>query len=102
MQPFVYAQQLPKVSTLNDNINMGGSSYNAGLLVFERRFSKGLILNANYAWARMLNIAQDSGGNSGPTGLITNNPHYDWGNSDIDVRNRLSVMGVYALPFGRA
>ena len=55
VQPFVYATQLPMVSTITNQISDGASSYNAVMLIFERRYAHGLILNANYTWARGLN-----------------------------------------------
>jgi hypothetical protein len=97
--PFVYAAQLPGVNGISFRASLGTSSYNAAQFSFERRYSKGLIVNANYTYARNLNDFADG---ISSVGQVANNMRYDWGNSDIDVRHRLAVTANYELPFGKS
>src|SRR6202012_5325697 len=50
--PFVYAAQLPLVNSISFRGSLGSSSYNAAQFIFERRYSKGLVFNVNYTYAR--------------------------------------------------
>lgn len=55
------------------------------------------MVNANYTYARGLNDFADG---ISTVGQVSNSMQYDYGNSDIDVRNRFSVIANYTLPFG--
>lgn len=74
------------------------SQYHAMVLQFNKRYSQGLLLNANYTLSR----AQDSGQNSttffggSPNSLDPNNPQFDFGTSDFDRRHRLVTSAHYA------
>lgn len=47
----------------------------------------------------------DVGGTGGPCdvcSILPNNPKYDWGFSDYDVRHRATIEVNYSLPFGKS
>ena len=77
------------------------SSYHAMVLQFNKRYTHGLLFNANYTLSR----AKDSGQNSTtffgtfPTSYDENNPQADFGISDFDRRHRLVTSLHYAPHF---
>ncbi len=75
-----------------------GASQNFEQLQLEatKRFSKGFLLQAEYAWTRSLDDVESSGGPQNP-----NFPGLDYGNSSGILRHRLVVDYVWELPFGR-
>lgn len=98
-----YYGTMPGVTTITRTYAAGASSYHSLQAVFERRFSNGLGFNVNTTWAHLLdnapNINNQSGNGVGQV-LATQN-YADYGNGDLDVRNRIVVTGNYALPFGK-
>jgi len=94
-----FASQLPGISEIEYFRTNLTSNYNAMQASFERRYAKGLTTNLNYTWSHGLN---DWSGyeSSGAPGWWRNNPKYDYGNSDLDVRHRLALTLTYDLPFG--
>jgi len=94
------ASTLTNVGEIQADTPWGTSNYYALQAVFARRFTKGLSFNANYTWAHGLSDAVSGSGGGGATGEIATNPHYDYGNSDVDIRNRFSANWNYKLPFG--
>jgi hypothetical protein len=99
-QPFY--SQLPYVGLISLLESNGKNSYNALNLIFSRRYGNGLTVSANYTYAQAL---ADVGGPGGPCDTCTimpNNPRYDWGFSDYDVRHRVAILVDYDLPFGKS
>jgi len=97
--PFIRAATLPNVQGITLYDIGGASEYNALQLVFERRYSKGLTINANYNFARNLTNIADGGA---ATGTVVNNRGYDWGNSDIGFKHKITARVNYELPFGKS
>jgi hypothetical protein len=93
------------------------SNYNALQATFTRRLTSGLMVNANYTWAKAMNNGSPQGeggsrpvecwragclmdnGNGGTT-VLSGFKQYDWGLSDLQVHHRLTAMAVYAIPAG--
>jgi hypothetical protein len=98
-----YATQLPNVTTITQTLSKGASSYHSLQASFERRFSNGLGFNVNTTWAHLLDNAPNINGQSGNgVGQILATQNFDdYGNGDLDIRNRVIVTGNYALPFGK-
>jgi hypothetical protein len=77
------------------------SQYHAMVLQFNKRYTKGLLFNANYTLSR----AKDSGQNSTTffgsfsTPFDPNNPDFDYGTSDFDRRHRMVTSVHYAPSF---
>jgi hypothetical protein len=80
----------------------GNGSYNGLQFVIKRRLNKGLDLSFNYSYAHGLDnseaISNDGGDGFGavPSQIST----LEYGNSNLDVRHRISGTFNYALPFG--
>jgi hypothetical protein len=94
---------LPNVTTIQQTFSTGASSYHSLQAVFERRFSNGLGFNVNTTWAHLLDNAPNINGQSGNgVGQVLATQNYDdYGNGDLDTRNRIVVTGNYILPFGK-
>jgi hypothetical protein len=80
----------------------GYSNYHSGTLRLEKRFSRGLALNANYVWSKATDVASSPG----PTFSETNYPQ-DVRNrraenalSSFDHRHRFVTSFSYELPVG--
>jgi hypothetical protein len=101
------------------NETIGTSSYNSMQLLYSRRFSAGLTSNVSYTWSH--NLALGVLSQMGPPnslecpryGCQVDNPsnpseptitgtNYDYGNSDLDLRHRITYMTSYDLPFGKS
>jgi Carboxypeptidase regulatory-like domain/TonB dependent receptor-like, beta-barrel len=93
------------------------SNYNALQASFLHRFAAGLTANVNYTWSHILNNGspQGEGGNrpvecvrdgclmdsgNGTPIHVDGFRQFDYGNGDLDVRQRFAVMLDYTLPFG--
>jgi hypothetical protein len=80
----------------------GSSSYHALQAVLKRRFSKGLDMQLAYTFARLLDnsesISNNGGNGFGSSADLINTIEY--GNGNLDTRNRVTSTFVYALPFG--
>ncbi len=100
--PFVYQAFLPNVNSIAAVFGEGEASYQAGQLIFERRYSKGLVLDASYTFASNLNDFSDPSGGIAPVAQVANNRKYDWGNSDIAIKQRFALTVNYELPFARS
>lgn len=75
------------------------SSYNSMQVTLEKRMSDGFSLLAGYTWSHSIDTA--SRGSGGSWHQNARRLRDDRGNSDFDVRQRLTLSYVYELPFGR-
>ena len=93
---------LPNITGISLYGTGGAAAYNAAQFIFERRYSRGLTINANYVFARNLTSITDSSISSAPVATVTNNRSYDWGNSDIGFKHKFTIRANYELPFGKS
>jgi Carboxypeptidase regulatory-like domain len=102
--PRVYSGVMPNLASINYYTATGASEYNAAQFSFERRYAKGLTANVNYTFARNLTNISDGGTTGAATvgSILPYDRSYDWGNSDIGIKNRLSFRVNYELPFGKS
>jgi hypothetical protein len=93
----------PGLTTIKLYASGGVGSYNAAQISFERRLSHGLSFNTNYTYARNIDNATglSNQGQGGYAPVISQSHIYDYGNSDLDLRNRGVATLNYTLPFGR-
>ncbi|HET6930008.1 MAG TPA: TonB-dependent receptor [Candidatus Acidoferrum sp.] len=84
--------------TINQINSGGNSSYNAVWITANKHVSRGLEFAASYAYSKSLDYNSLS---TGESYIIQNayNPRGDYGLSEFDVRNRISLRGFYQLPF---
>ncbi len=88
------------------NENQGTSMYNSLQVNFQKNFSNGVYLQANYTYARLTtdsaSTTQSASAGYGAVGAIIN-PYQGSRNKSLspdDIPNTIAVMGSYNLPFG--
>jgi len=78
------------------------SRYDALQLRFDQRLDRGVSLQAAYTLAKSMDDASGffaSGGDANFP-MDSNNPEAEWARSNFDVRHRLTLAGLWELPFG--
>jgi hypothetical protein len=102
LRPFY--TQLPNITQIGGYNSGGSSNYNALQLSLNRRTSAGLTFGANYTFAHgldnVLNLSNEI--NDGYGTVPSQISSVDYGNSDVDIRNRLAFNANYELPFGKS
>jgi hypothetical protein len=84
--------------------SLGVSSYHAGLIRVQKRFSRGFNLLTTYTWSKLLDNCSGGGATLGDEGSPYSNFYNrraDWGPAENDIRHRWTLGMVYQLPFGR-
>ena len=95
-------------STINARGNNGFSSYNAAnvRLAISNPWNTGLNMTANYTYSHAIdNLSStfSTGSTNLDLGLLDPfNPRLDRGDSDFDLRHRISVGGTWEVPFARS
>lgn len=80
--------------------NFSSSSYNAGVVQVQRRFSGGLLFQGSYTFSKVIDDADGSQSNFAP--LIDNaNPRTSRGRASFDVTHAIKANFDYGLPFGK-
>lgn len=80
--------------------NFSSSSYNAGVVQLQRRFSGGLFFQGSYTFSKVIDDADGSQSNFAP--LIDNaNPRASRGRASFDVTHAIKANFDYGLPFGK-
>jgi len=97
-------QPFPQFASVNVITTDSASSYNSLAARVERRFSSGLTFLSTYTWSRNFDGSYETsspsgGSNPGPQNIY--DLKSEWGRSFIDVPNRFTLAGSYALPVGR-
>jgi hypothetical protein len=82
----------PEFTGLTADLPAGSSWYNALTARFERRMTRGLLLQAIYTWSKTI----DATSYLNPTGSLPEHVV-----SDLDRPHRLVLLGMYELPFGK-
>ncbi len=100
LRPFHSA--LPNVTSIGQFNSRGASSYNALQVSLTRRTSAGLTVGANYTLAHNLDniLGFSNEVNDGYGAIPSQLSTVEYGNSDLDLRQRGVVTANYALPFG--
>jgi hypothetical protein len=80
--------------------NAGAASYNAFNAKFQRDFSGGFNLLANYTWSKALANTQQGGANA-PLNQMGACLNCDKGMTGFNVPQRLTIAAVWELPVGR-
>ncbi len=98
-----YHNTLPNATQIGQFTSTGASSYHSLQVSLTRRATKGLTLGANYTLAHGLDnvLAYSNEVNDGYGLVPTQLSSLEYGNSDLDIRNRLAVTANYELPFGK-
>jgi hypothetical protein len=91
----------PSFVALTSENATGAESYNSLQVSLHREFGHNLTFQANYTWSHCIDDGSftTSLEEFGADQVDPYNQRYDYGNCIFDVRNNLSVNGLYALPF---
>ncbi len=84
--------------------SLGVSSYHAGMVKIEKRFSGGLNFLGTYTWSKFMNNCDEGGANIGEEGSPYSdyyNRRADWGFSENDITHRFTWSSVYEIPVGK-
>jgi len=93
----------PDVSTVNYFATGGISQYYALQVTADKRFNHGVSVLLGYTWSHALdNVPLEFGGGAlGPSPQDPRNMAAEFSNSAIDMRHRLTLSYLWALPFGK-
>ncbi len=83
--------------------SVGASNFNSLLAKLDKRLSHGLNLLISYSYAHSLDNTPGFNSSNASNAQPQNSSDLssEYGSSDFDIRNRLTVSSVYELPFGR-
>ena len=102
-QQFQNFRPFPQFGDIALITNAGHNTYHAGTLRFEKRYSRGLTMNAFYTWSKTINNADDDGaanvGANGTIGYFDRN--LEKARANYDVHHRVVGTITYELPFGK-
>jgi len=101
--PYYTGASAAGLSTIQEYLAAGTSSFQALEANFVRHMSRGLSVNANYTWAHMVDDVPGNSYSTAPWGLLPRAwATYDRGNSDTDVRHRFAMSATYTFPFTKS
>jgi Carboxypeptidase regulatory-like domain len=89
----------PKYSYMQEVNSIGNGSYNAMLVKFQRQFTQGLSILANYTWQKALSDATE--GSNGTLNQDKSCFRCDWGPTTSDAAQSAVVSAVGNIPVGR-
>ena len=89
----------PKYSYMQAIDSIAGGSFNAMLVKFQRQFTHGMSILANYTWQKSLSDATEGG--NGTLNQDKSCFRCDWGPTTSNVPQSLVVSAVWELPVGR-
>ena len=94
---------IPQMSQISDGRWNGWATYHALTLSMKRRFTKGLMFDANWTWSHSLDDASDPGTTLNETDLPQNvyNLAAEKASSSFDHRQRVVVSFIYQLPLSK-
>ena len=94
---------IPQLSQISDIRWNGWATYHALTLTAKRRFTKGLMFDANWTWSHSIDDASDPGATLNETNLPQNvyNLATEKASSSFDHRHRVVVSFIYQLPLPR-
>ena len=95
---------LPNLGGVSYLASEGISNYNALQASFQRRFTKGLAIDANYTWAKALGDItgfSEQGDQGWSNALPTNIRATEYGISEDDIQNRFALSLNYELQYGK-
>ncbi len=97
-----YHATLPNVTSIGQYQSEGESNYNAVQVQLTRRTTAGLTIGANYTYAHALDnvLGFSNEVNDGYGAVPSQLSTIEYGNGDLDIRQRGVVTGDYLLPFG--
>jgi len=95
--PIQSRRPYPALGDVNAQYPIGISNYHALQAKVEKQFTKGASFLASYTWAKSLDLLSTDGGDLA-NGL---DPRRNYGPSDFDRLQKLTLSYTYLLPFGQ-
>jgi len=96
---------LPGLGSVGEYFSEGTSSYHSLQLSYQRSYSNGLTVSANYTYSHAIDDATDLS-LEGQEGFSNADPFdlkkFENGSSDLDLRHRFVATATYELPFGKS
>lgn len=100
--PLNFFRANPYLSNLNYQDSNGDSNYHALQIDVKQEFSKGLLLGANYTWAKALGNIQNASDQTGTSQWFTlRDAGLNYGPTPFDRRHVFNAFWTYDLPFGK-
>jgi len=91
----------PKVTSIFEIMSEGYNNYNGLQTSLQRRLSHGSMAAANYTWSHAIGDTQGfSAGGLYTSAVPSQTAILERGNSELDMRQRFTLMLGYQLPFG--
>jgi hypothetical protein len=103
-RPLTVNGTLPNLSGVSYLASEGVSNYNALQTSFQRRFTRGLAVDANYTWAKALSDItgfSEQGDQGWSNALPTNIRATEYGIAEDDIQNRFALSLNYELQYGK-
>jgi len=91
-----YATQFPYLGFIDQNSNDSRSNYNSLQATLTERVTHGLSFTAGYTYGHGLD--SNSLNRFGALPQDSTHPEREYGNSDFDIRHRLTLTATYAIP----
>ena len=103
-RPLTASGALPNLGGVSYLASEGVSNYSGLQTSFQRRFTKGLAVDANYTWAKALtdiSSYSQQGDQGWSNALPTNIRATEYGKADTDIQNRFALSLNYELQYGK-
>ena len=88
----------PQYNNVSMVASFARSTYNSGVIEFQKRFSGGWTFQSSFTWAKTL--LQGGGGDGSNTYRNPRNWKMDWAQASYDRKFSWKANGTYQLPFG--
>ncbi|MGH9529709.1 MAG: carboxypeptidase regulatory-like domain-containing protein, partial [Terriglobales bacterium] len=92
-------QNASAIGVLDYADDTGFSNYNGMLATLKHRFSQNFNLQANYTYSHCLSVGDFNGDLRGAYYMIQNDPGFDYGNCNFDIRHNFNASLVALSPF---
>ena len=93
----------PGVTSILHDESAGFSNFHSLEMMLQKNAGHGLVINANYTWAKALSDVQAfSAGGLYASAVPSQTATLEYGPSELDVQNRFAMMLNYQLPFGKS
>ncbi|MFZ0800402.1 MAG: carboxypeptidase regulatory-like domain-containing protein, partial [Terriglobales bacterium] len=103
--PYAASLVNPNYGNISFRTNCCDSNYHAFQTTMRKRFSSGLQFNANYTYAKAMDDVSDAFTTKNVSAAAyptdSEDPHFDYGPADYNVKHRIVGSFVYDLPFAK-
>src|SRR5207248_2608841 len=90
----------PQFGAVNYMSNTGHSTFHAGTVQFQKRYSQGLVMNSFYTFSKAIDDCDTDYGTCSGVAPITNR-NLNKGRAGYDMRHRFVTSATYELPVGK-